>query len=83
MSVAGVLAMGIAFLGDWFWGVDLFSHLRPQYCAWLGLAMLGARRLRHRAALLVAIAGVIANVAALTPYALPWQMLVHAALYLD
>ena len=73
MSMAGVLATGIAFLGDCHWYADLFSHLRPQYCVWLAIATLGAQRLRHRTALLVAIAGLIANVAALAPYALPWQ----------
>ena len=73
MAVAGVAATGIAFLGDWHWYADLFAHLRPQYCVWLALAALGALVLKHRPALLLAVIGLLANAAALAPYALPWR----------
>ena len=73
MAAAGVVATGIAFLGDWHWYADLFAHLRPQYCVWLALAALGATGVKHRPALLLAVIGLLANVAALAPYALPWR----------
>src|SRR4051812_19311741 len=73
MAVTGTLATAFAFLGEWHWYADLFTHLRPQYCLWLGLAALGAICLRHRLALVVAVGGLLANAAALAPYALPWH----------
>jgi endonuclease/exonuclease/phosphatase (EEP) superfamily protein YafD len=73
MAAAGVAATGIAFLSDWHWYADLFAHLRPQYCVWLALAALGSVVVKNRPALLLAIIGLLANAAALAPYALPWR----------
>ena len=72
MAVAGVVATGVAFLSDWHWRADLFAHLRPQYCVWLALAAFGAHAVKHRTALRLAGIGLLANAAALAPYALPW-----------
>ena len=73
MSLTGLLTTAVAFLGDWHWYADLVAQLRPQYCVWLGLAALGALALKYRLALIAAAAGLLANGAALAPYALPWQ----------
>lgn len=73
MAVAGVVATGVAFLSDWHWYADLFAHLRPQYCGWLALAAFGSVAVKNRPALLLAIIGLLANAAALAPYALPWR----------
>jgi endonuclease/exonuclease/phosphatase (EEP) superfamily protein YafD len=73
MAAAGVAATGIAFLSDWYWYADLFAHLRPQYCVWLALTALGSVVVKNRPTLLLAIIGLLANAAALAPYALPWR----------
>lgn len=69
MSLSGVIATVIACFGDWHWYADLFSHLRPQYCVWLGLAIIGAFVCRHRVAMVLAMAGLLINAVALAPYA--------------
>lgn len=73
MASSGVLATAIGFFGDWHWYADLFAHLRPQYCIWLALAFVGAVVGRCRAALVLAVVGLIGNAVALAPYAMPWR----------
>lgn len=72
LSASGLLAVLVAFCGDWHWYADLFAHLRPQYCVWLTLAVAGSIALKHRLAFRLGVAGLLANAAALAPYALPW-----------
>lgn len=73
MAASGVIATAIGFLGDWHWYADLFAHLRPQYCVWLGLTVAASVVLRHRFALGLAVTGLLANAIALAPYAVPWR----------
>jgi endonuclease/exonuclease/phosphatase (EEP) superfamily protein YafD len=69
MAITGSAAVALAFLDDWHWYADLIVQLRPQYCVWLGLAALGALFLKHRWAFAIAATGLLANAAALAPYA--------------
>jgi endonuclease/exonuclease/phosphatase (EEP) superfamily protein YafD len=71
MAITGSAAVALAFLDDWHWYADLIVQLRPQYCVWLVLAALGALFLRHRWAFAIAATGLLVNVVALAPYALP------------
>src|SRR5688500_9026850 len=73
MAASGLLAVVIAFAGDWHWYADLFSHLRPQYCVWLGMAWCGGMWLRVRVGVLLASAGLVLNAVALAPYARSWS----------
>ncbi len=73
MAISGFLAVAIGFFGDVHWYADLFSHLRPQYCVWLGLAIIAATLARRWIALGVALAALIANCVALAPYSVPWH----------
>ena len=39
MALAGAVATTIAFVSEWHWYADRFTHLRPQYWVWLALAV--------------------------------------------
>lgn len=69
MAASGLIAVLVAFLGEWNWFADLFCQLRPQYCIWLAVALAGAAMCRHTVAALLAVTGLIANAVALAPYA--------------
>lgn len=74
MALSGLLAVLIAFAGDWFWFADLFSQLRPQYCVWLLVTWCGSLWVRNRLSLLAATAGLVLNVIALADHASSWAV---------
>lgn len=71
LVAGGLIATAVAFLGDWNWYADLFSHLRPQYLVVFGLAAACAAAGRRWVTFGLAITGLSANLIAVAPHALP------------
>lgn len=69
LVVTGAVLVG--FLAEWWWFADLVVQLRAQYAVAAAVLIGASLAMRSRAALLISLAGFLANAAALLPFALP------------
>lgn len=70
LAIPTVLLVGVtvtAFFGRWSWWLDVLANFRPQYVAALTLAALFLLLGHWRKTALVAVAGIVANLAVIVP----------------
>jgi endonuclease/exonuclease/phosphatase (EEP) superfamily protein YafD len=69
MTVALWLALAAAFLGRWWWPLDLFAHFQVQYAVLFAFLVFAALVAKRRAVALLAGVGAIASGAPVVMYA--------------